>query len=54
MMLRELCKRTDLLQRTEHPDFTTFYMEVLKLDDRPIPTLVIPKEYAGNPFEVIR
>lgn len=51
MMLRELCKRTDLLQRTEYPGHTTFYMEVLKLDDRPIPTLTIPKEYAGSPFE---
>lgn len=50
MMLRELCKRTDLLQRTEHPDCTRFYMEVLKLDDRPVPTLAIPKEYAGNPY----
>ena len=54
MMLRELCKRTDLLQRTEHPEHTTFYMEVLKLDDRQIPALTIPEEYAGNPFEVIR
>lgn len=54
MMLRELCKRTDLLQRIEHPDHTTFYMEVLKLDDRPIHAFVIPEEYTGNPFEVIR
>lgn len=45
MMLRELCKRTDLLQRTEYPDCTRFYMEVLKLDDRPVPTLTIPREY---------
>lgn len=51
MILRELYKRTDLLQRTERPDSTTFYMEVLKLDDRPIPTFSIPKEYADNPFE---
>ena len=44
MMLRELCKRTDLLQRIEHPGHTTFYMEVLKLDDRPIPALSLPKD----------
>lgn len=53
MMLKELCKRTDLLQRTEHPDHTTFCMEVLKLDDRPIPAFVIPEEYTGNPFEEV-
>lgn len=51
MILRELCKRTDLLQRTEYPDRTRFYMEVLKLDDRPVPTLTIPREYTGSPFE---
>ena len=39
MLLKELCKRTDLLQRTEYPDQTQFYMEVRKIDDRPIPTL---------------
>lgn len=53
-MLKELCKRTDLLQRTEYPDHTQFYMEVLKLDDRPMPTIAIPREYTGNPLEEIK
>ena len=53
-MLKELCKRTDLLQRTEYPDQTQFYMEVRKIDDRPIPTLTIPRECAANPFKEIK
>lgn len=49
-MLRELSKRTDLLQRQDFGDHTTFYMEVLKLDDRPISTITIPREFAENPY----
>ena len=54
ILLRELCKRTDLLQSTEYPDHTQFYMEVRKIDDRPIPTLTIPREWSANSFKEIK
>lgn len=49
-ILRELSKRTDLLQRQDFGDRTTFYMEVLVLDDRPLPTIEIPKKFSTNPY----
>lgn len=52
-MLRELSKRTDLLQRQDFGDRTTFYMEVLVVDDRPLPTITIPREFSTNPYSEV-